>query len=119
MEHDGEVTIGIEGREAHVVVRIGETVIADTTEACVLQETGHAGRYYLPAKDVRFDLLHESPTVTHCPHKGDATHLSATIDGEVIEDVAWVYEDPIPQAEGIRGYVAFYDDKTRTDISAL
>ena len=110
--------LAIEGRDGHVVVTIGDTVIADTTEAFVLQETGHPGRWYLPPQDVRLDLMHESATVTHCPHKGDATHLSATIDGVVHEDVAWVYEDPIPQAEGIRGYVAFYDGKSRTDITA-
>ena len=111
--------IAIEGRDGHVVVTIGDTVVADTTEACVLQETGYPGRWYLPPQDVRLDLMHESATVTHCPHKGNATHLSATIDGVVHEDVAWVYEDPFPQVEGIRGYVAFYDGKTRTDITPV
>ncbi|MGI9188288.1 MAG: DUF427 domain-containing protein [Gaiellales bacterium] len=112
--------ITIEKREAHIVIRLGETVLADSTRPSVVRQsdTGVA-RYYLPPEDVRLDLLERSTTVTHCPHKGDATHHSARVDGELHEDVAWSYEEPLPAAADVAGWVSFYDDKVRVAIGPL
>ena len=62
------------------------------------------------------DLLVGSDTVTHCPYKGRAEHLTARIgDGEV-KDVAWSYPAPLPESTRIAGLVAFYDDRVEVTV---
>ena len=51
------------------VVFAGE-VIADTTDALYLFETGHLPRYYFPIADVRTDLLRESDHTSSLPTQG-------------------------------------------------
>ena len=65
-------------------------LLASSTRAIALEETGLPTRYYLPREDVRTDLLTASETTSHCPFKGDATYFSAP----GAEDAFWVYEDP-------------------------
>jgi uncharacterized protein (DUF427 family) len=95
-----------------VQVQLGDTVLADTTHAHVLFETGLPPRWYIPKVDVRLDLLAPSDTVTHCPYKGRAAHYCAPVEGE-ITDVAWIYPTPLPESQRIAGLVAFYDDRVR------
>ena len=87
------------------------TVVARTERAQFLFETGLPTRYYIPSEDVRRDLLVESQTVTRCPYKGIATHLSFVVDGATHEDVAWVYPDPIPECPRIANHICFYNER--------
>ena len=88
--------------DAHVRVEHDGRVLAESTRAMALEETGIKTRYYLPREDVTAELL-PSDTQTHCPWKGDATY--ASIDG--VQDAFWVYEDPSEEdAEPIRGMLA-------------
>lgn len=96
----------------HVQVLLGDEVLAETTRAHVLFETGLPPRWYIPKVDVRMGLLTPSSTVTHCPYKGSADHLAATIDGELV-DVAWSYPTPLPESHRILGLIAFYDHRVR------
>jgi uncharacterized protein (DUF427 family) len=36
--------------------------------------------------------------------------------GEKMEGIVWWYRNPNPECEGIRGFVAFYDEKIDTFI---
>lgn len=101
----------------HVTVRVGDTVIADSVRAHVLHETGLPPRWYLPQVDVRMDLLSPSDKVTHCPYKGRASHLHATLDSDVITDVAWTYPYPLRESLQIAGLVAFYPDKVAIEVT--
>ena len=65
-------------------------VLAESSRAVALEETGLPTRYYLPREDVRTDLLTASETTSHCPFKGDATYFS--VPGA--KDAFWVYEEP-------------------------
>jgi uncharacterized protein (DUF427 family) len=76
----------------------------------LLYETTLPTRYYLPREDV-FITLTPSPTRTLCPYKGKASYWSFTLDGHTVEDLVWSYEDPLEDAAGLKGYLAFYDDK--------
>lgn len=93
------------------VVRSGDAVIAETQNALLLTEPGHDPVIYFPRADVGMEFLDKSETVTTCPLKGEATHYSYAGVGQTIEDAAWSYESPVPGAEAIAGYVAFYPDK--------
>ena len=65
-------------------------VLAASSRAVALDETGLPTRYYLPRDDVRMDLLAPSTTTSHCPFKGDASYFSAP----GAQDAFWVYESP-------------------------
>lgn len=81
----------------------GDTTIVDTTAAIRVFEGDRPPAYYVPHRDVRVDLTPTS-TATVCPWKGDASYWSL---GDTA-DVAWSYEDPLPDAEPLRDHVAFY-----------
>ncbi len=119
--HDiADPDITVEPRAAHVVIRLGETVLADSQSPSVVrQSSSGVARYYLPPDDVRRDLLEPSETTTHCPYKGDAAHHSARIDGVLHEDVAWSYDEPLPAAVDVAGWFSFYDDKVSIAIGPL
>jgi uncharacterized protein (DUF427 family) len=98
--------------DRHVVVRVGERVVADSTRPMMLFETGLPPRFYLPADDIDMGLLTVSGTETSCPYKGTTSrYYTVEADGERIEDVAWVYDEVHAEAQGIEGLVAFYNEK--------
>jgi uncharacterized protein (DUF427 family) len=74
----------------HVRVERDGQLLAESSRAVELDETGLPTRFYLPREDVRMDLLTPSDTTSHCPFKGDATYLSAP----GAADAFWVYEAP-------------------------
>jgi uncharacterized protein (DUF427 family) len=78
----------------HVRVEHDGGVLAETTNAVELDETGLPTRYYLPREDVRMEMLEASETTSHCPFKGDATYFSAP----GAKDAFWVYEAPDKEA---------------------
>jgi uncharacterized protein (DUF427 family) len=98
-------TITIEQGTRRVrVVRDGQ-VLADSSRPLVLRETGCPVRYYLPAEDVRTDLLTPSDTHTHCPFKGTASYWSLPD----APDLVWSYPEPKPAVARIKGHLCFYD----------
>lgn len=103
--------IVIEPHPGVVSVRAGGAVLAETTHALVLRESGYAPVYYLPRTDAGSEFLEVSETRTTCPHKGEATHFDLEVKSGRIKDAAWSYEDPIGAVAAIKGYVAFYGDK--------
>jgi uncharacterized protein (DUF427 family) len=107
-------TITITPSDLHVEVSIGGTKVAESDRPVLLDETGLPTRYYLPRDDVRDELLQPSASTTRCPFKGQASYWSVAVNGNVYADLVWSYEDPIPEAEGIRGLMSFYNE--RVDI---
>ena len=95
-------------RRVRVVVA-GETV-ADSCRAKLLHETALLPVYYLPADDVRDDLLEPTDHTTHCPFKGDASYWSIRVGDDVRENAVWGYPAPLDGAPDLTGYRAFYFD---------
>ncbi|TDB86618.1 DUF427 domain-containing protein [Actinomadura sp. 7K534] len=87
----------------HVRVLLDGEVIAETERPKVLSETGLPNRLYIPAADVRTDLLGESGKRTVCPYKGEATYWSL----EGAEDAAWSYKEPLENAFKVAGHLCF------------
>ncbi|POX52351.1 hypothetical protein C3489_18040 [Streptomyces sp. Ru71] len=98
-------TITVERSDRHVRVVHDGHVIAESDRTLVLRETGCPPRYYLPAEDVRLDLLAPSDTHTYCPFKGTASYWS--LPGA--PDLVWSYPDPKPEVAEIKGRLCFYD----------
>ena len=89
-----------------VRIELDGEVLAETTQARLLYETGIHTRFYLPKSDVRGELV-PSATRSYCPYKGEATYWSLGPH----TDIAWSYEDPLPDGPLITGLVAFWDEK--------
>ena len=101
--------------QAMVVARAGGAVIAESSSALMMREGDYAPVYYLPRGDVGMEFFEKSDKVTHCPHKGDATHYSMVTKSTTIVDAAWSYEAPFEAMARIKDYVAFYPDKVAVE----
>jgi uncharacterized protein (DUF427 family) len=95
----------------HVRVELDGVVLADSTHAHVLFETGLPPRWYLPKVDVRMDLLEPTATVSHCPYKGQAQYWSARVVDRTVADLVWSYRTPLPESQKIAGMVAFCNER--------
>ena len=89
-------------------------IIADSEEALVLREQGEPVWHFFPVEDVEMAYLGRTAHVVHCARKGDAATYTLTMEGEILENVARLIEDPQPLAESLRGRVAF--DPRRVDV---
>jgi uncharacterized protein (DUF427 family) len=85
--------------------------VADTTRPVLLFETGLPTRYYIPAEDVRMELLTATDLHTSCPYKGTASYWSVEVNDSVHENIVWSYPNPIPEMPKIKGLLAFFNEK--------
>jgi len=88
-----------------VRISVGDDVIAQSDHPVLLFETSVPVRAYVPRRDIVSGHMAPSPTTTHCPYKGDATHWHVHAGGEQFPDAAWSYELPIAEAMKIAGHV--------------
>ena len=104
-------TIYLEHTPKRIRVEVGGEVIADSRHAFILHESGLQPMYYFPPEDVRTDVMTPTDRHTHCPKKGDASYYTIAAGGETVENGAWYYPDPLPDAPFIKDLVAFYFDR--------
>lgn len=102
-------------RQARGRVRVsqGGRVVAQSSRAKVLSETGLPNMYYLPRTDIEVSL-DASPTTTVCPYKGTASYWSA---GEH-RDAAWSYGDPLNDAAPLAEHVCFDPGAFDVDVES-
>jgi uncharacterized protein (DUF427 family) len=101
--------ITIEPHAGRVTVRVGGTLVVDTTSALSLQEADYPAVLYIPREDVHTEHLARTTTETYCPYKGSASYFSVkTESGELVKDAIWTYETPYSPVAEIAGHVAFY-----------
>ncbi len=84
------------GRRLRVVA--GGRTLVDTTDTVAVFETALEPRMYVHPRHVPAGALERSATTTYCPYKGTATYWSARLGDGVLADVAWSYEEPLPEA---------------------
>jgi uncharacterized protein (DUF427 family) len=97
-------------------VDVAGTTLVDTADTMVVFETALAPLLYVDPSLVRTDLLRRSDTTSYCNYKGYATYWSAIVGDAVVEDVAWSYDDPMPETLPLKGFFSF--DTARADVSA-
>ena len=95
----------------HVKVAINGETVAESDRPTLLFETGMPVRYYLPRLDVRQELVVPSDRITRCPYKGQAGYVSIKVGGEVVEDIAWCYTYPTPEAAKVQGLISFFNER--------
>ncbi|MFC5497974.1 DUF427 domain-containing protein [Caenimonas terrae] len=80
-----------------------DAVIAQSDDLVVVE-----GNQYFPESSLNREYVTFSNHKTSCPWKGQASYYSLIVDGELNTDAAWYYADPKPEAEMIKGRVAFW-----------
>lgn len=92
----------------HVVVRLGGEVVADTRRPIRVLETSQPPAYYLPAADVRTELLRPSARRTTCEWKGVASYWTVDTGRAQAPDAAWSYPEPTERFRALVDHYAFY-----------
>ncbi|KKW63558.1 hypothetical protein AAV95_16500 [Mycolicibacterium elephantis] len=97
-------------------VAVDDATLVDTTDTVIVFETAVQTRLYVDPSHVRTDLLRRSDTTSYCNYKGHATYWSALLGDRVVADVAWSYDDPLPETVPIKGFLSF--DTERAEVWA-
>ena len=100
-----------------VTVAFSDAILASSDGALILREADYPPVFYIPFKDVYFELLKPSDTSTHCPYKGNASYWNASAAGEAVNDVMWAYERPFDEMMRIKDHGAFYPRKVRIEAN--
>jgi uncharacterized protein (DUF427 family) len=104
--HDPFHRIDVHRSSRHVKVSLDGKLLAETKSPVLLFETGLPMRIYIDRRDVKVPLA-PSATRTFCPYKGTAIYWS--IEGH--DDIAWTYDDPLPEVAPIKDRIAFWDER--------
>jgi uncharacterized protein (DUF427 family) len=98
----------VEPTTERVVVRLGGTVIADTTDAVRVLETSHPPAYYLPRSAFIDGALEPTAGSSLCEFKGSAKYLTIKGGNAAAERAAWYYPTPSRGYEVLVDRVALY-----------
>lgn len=88
-------------------VDVGPITLVDTKDTLVVYETALEPKLYVDRRHVRMDALERSATVTYCPYKGTSTYWSFRVGDDTVADIAWSYEDPLPESAPLGGFLSF------------
>lgn len=93
--------------ERLVDVSYGDQVVASSSRTYRVLETASPPSFYIPPKDVNWELLSSAPGSSVCEWKGVAKYWTLSSNPKV-GIVGWSYPEPKPAFEQIRDYIAFY-----------
>lgn len=116
---DPHVRLDILPSSRRVQVRLNGTVLADSTRAMFLFETGLPVRYYIPAEDVAQELLSVSDLETACPYKGVADYHHLNVNDAQHENLIWRYANPVREAAPIRDHLCFYNEMVDISVDGV
>lgn len=86
------------------------TVIAESDDTIVIE-----GNHYFPKESLNQEYFTSTDSTTTCPWKGLASYFTVEVYGKSNPDAAWTYVEPLPAAQEIAGYVAFWKGVTVSD----
>src|SRR5436190_20080126 len=90
--------VRIEPGAKRIRTYLGGELVADTTRPVLVWEVPYYPTYYLPAADVRIDLLVPDGTVSSSPSLGDGQQFTVKAGGRQATGAALRYpESPIEQ----------------------
>mmetsp|Transcript_28506 Transcript_28506/g.39781 ORF Transcript_28506/g.39781 Transcript_28506/m.39781 type:complete len:187 (-) Transcript_28506:143-703(-) len=98
-----------EAKGRKVIVKMGNTVIAETERAFRMMEESHPPTWYIPKEDIKMDFLEPSQAFkTTCEFKGQAVYYDVKVENKQAKMVAWTYPDPEDNQSCIKEKFAFY-----------
>lgn len=80
-----------------------DTVLAESNDTVLVE-----GNHYFPPDALRREHFVLSDRTSVCPWKGTARYYDVRVGEAVNPAAAWYYPDTKPEAEHIRGRVAFW-----------
>lgn len=112
----------------HIIVKVDGEIVAETTVAVSLAETGLPETFYIPATSIKnWQGISKSDLRTACPYKGEAwyvqpytgvelgdvsnhvyRYLNLTVKGKTHENLIWYYPYPIHECTAVAGLISFY-----------
>jgi uncharacterized protein (DUF427 family) len=107
------------GTSRQVRISVDGTAIAESTRAVALFESGLPARFYLPAEDVRMDLLESSGKKSRCAYKGIATYWHVRVGDTLHEDLAWRYAEPNDDVRAIRRLICFFNERVDLEVGGV
>jgi uncharacterized protein (DUF427 family) len=100
----------------HIRISLDGELLAESDQAMALFESNLPTRWYLPREDVRAEL-EPTDTATRCPYKGIASYYAVRrSDGEMVKDLIWYYEDPLPAVDRIAGRLCFFNERVDVEV---
>ena len=102
----------------HVRLELDGEVLAESRNPTLLFETMLPVRCYLRPEDVSAELV-PSATRSTCAYKGHASYFCTCVGGAQISDLAWTYQQPLPEAARIAGLIAFFDERVDVVLDGL
>jgi len=103
------VEIQVEPTARWVRAVVGGVAVADSKQ--VLTVKVGMPVYYFPRGDIRADLLERSDRRESHSVLGERSFYHLRVGDRFIEDAAWRFEAPPPEAPELGGHVAFYWDR--------
>src|SRR4051794_3354095 len=92
-----------------VRIRQGDVWVADSNRALRILETASPPTIYIPAADVRTEMLEEAPEKhSVCEWKGRASYFHLGGKATRAEHAAWTYPEPNQAYAALRDHYAFY-----------
>lgn len=98
----------LERSTAHVVVRLGDRVVADTRRAHRVLETSHPPTWYLPPDDCDESVFRPAEGASYCEWKGSAVYWDVVTAEQTVTGAVWSYPNPTAGFAAIRDHRAFY-----------
>ncbi|MBK8071752.1 MAG: DUF427 domain-containing protein [Ramlibacter sp.] len=80
-----------------------DVVVAESDDTVVVE-----GNHYFPESALKREYVAFSNHKTTCGWKGQASYYSLLVKGELNIDAVWYYPEPKPEADMVRGRVAFW-----------
>jgi uncharacterized protein (DUF427 family) len=97
--------VRVEPGPKRVRIYLGGELVADTRRPLLVWEIPYYPAYYIPAEDVRTELLVPSGRTEHSPSRGEAQYFHVKGTRKNAEHAAWQYPDsPI---EELRDHIRF------------
>ncbi|MDO8252197.1 MAG: DUF427 domain-containing protein [Rhodoferax sp.] len=79
------------------------TVIAESEDTVLVE-----GNHYFPESTLKREFTTFSNHKSSCTWKGQASYYSLIVNGDLNTDAVWYYPEPKPEADMVRGRVAFW-----------
>jgi len=107
--------IDVRSTSRRVRISLGGTVLAESTRARVIFETGLPPRWYLPREDVVVGL-EASDLRTTCAYKGEASYWSARLGDRLVENLFWSYPEPRHDAAPVADLLACFNEQVDMEL---
>jgi len=78
-------------------------IIAESKDTVVVENN-----HYFPIESVHPKMIKKTTNHYTCPWKGTCDYYDVSVGGQTNKEAAWIYPQPKPEANQIKGRIAFW-----------